>query len=86
MFKSYNLSIIISGLNSIPSFSFDHKEERFYRTFFSYYMLKLGFLANTTVIVSTEHNNKILLKYKNALEKTFKYISLNKIKDIKKKK
>ena len=38
-------------------------------------MLKKNFLANTTVMVSISHTDKILQKYRIAVEKTFNIIS-----------
>ena len=71
----YNVPIEITGLDSICSFNFLNKDSQILKAIFISEMLKKRFLANTTVYVSVAHTEKVLKKYKNALDKTFKIIS-----------
>ena len=72
--KKYNLELKIGGLDAIPNFSFNSKNHLKYKTYISQEMLKNKFLASNIVYVSTSHDNNILLKYKNKIEKIFKEI------------
>ena len=80
----YDLEIDIYGTDSIFSFNFISKDQNFYKSFLTYKMLKQGFLASNSVIVSISHTDKILKKYEKALDKTFMKISMLKRKNIKK--
>ena len=72
--KKYELGLKIGGINAIPNFSFNSKNHLKYKTYISQEMLKNKFLASNIVYVSTSHDNNILLKYKNNIEKIFKEI------------
>jgi glutamate-1-semialdehyde 2,1-aminomutase len=75
--KKNNINIIVSGIDSIPQFSFE-KENQKNKTFLTQEMLKKGYLASNIVYVSTVHTRKILNKYFLELDLIFKRISLNK--------
>jgi len=75
--KKNNIKIIVSGIDSIPQFSFE-KENQKNKTFLTQEMLKKGYLASNIVYVSTVHTRKILNKYFLELDLIFKRISLNK--------
>lgn len=72
--KKNNLPIEITGIDSICSFTFTGKNSDLYRAILISEMLKRGFLANTTVMVSISHTDNIIKKYKKALSSSFKII------------
>ena len=74
--KKNNLKIIVSGINSIPSLKFDHPENLKISTFFTQEMLKLGFLANTTLATTNAYNKKIIDNYLKHVDKVFKKINM----------
>lgn len=73
--KKYNLDLVISGLDSMPSFFFKSKHNNHYKSFITEFMLKEGFLATNTVYVSIAHTPEKLASYIQALEKALKIIS-----------
>jgi len=73
--KKHNLKIIISGIESITSFSFTSKNNLKYKTYISQEMLKKGYLASSTMFLSTTHNKKIIDKYIKNLDLIFKKIN-----------
>ena len=72
--KKNGLEISISGIDAIPSFKFNYKNNLKISTFFTQEMLKVGFLANTTLATSYAHNNSIISKYLEETDKIFKKI------------
>jgi glutamate-1-semialdehyde 2,1-aminomutase len=74
--KKNNLKIIVSGINSIPNFKFDHPENLKISTFFIQEMLKFGFLANTTLATTNAYNKKIIDNYLKHVDKVFKKINI----------
>jgi glutamate-1-semialdehyde aminotransferase len=70
-----NLPIVIKGIDSLPSFSFNHSKSDEIITFFTQEMLKEGFLAHGSCFMMTAHSDKIIKKYKKACENVFKKIS-----------
>lgn len=82
--KKNNLKIKIFGTDSICSFTFEGKDNNYFKSLLTYQMLNLGFLASNSVMISICHNDNILRKYEKALDKTFKLIS--EVKNLKKKK
>jgi len=72
--KKNKLEISISGIDAIPSFKFNYKNNLKIATFFTQEMLKVGFLANTTLATSYAHNNSIINKYLEETDKVFKKI------------
>ena len=73
--KKHGIKIKIFGIDSICSFNFDNNQNNYFKSFLTYQMLKLGFLASNSVMISICHNNAILKKYESALDKVFKMIS-----------
>ena len=71
----HKLNIKCTGIPSIKSFEIKSKDWLKYKTFISQEMLKKGFLAGNTVYACIDHNDKILKKYFNCLDKVFKIIS-----------
>ena len=82
--KKYNLDIEISGLDTLPSFSFKHKENQKMQTYFTRRMLKFKILAFRQFRPSYAHNMKHLLIYEKCADRIFmeiskkKYFKLNK--------
>tara|TARA_B100000965_G_scaffold397140_1_gene413180 strand:- start:2744 stop:4048 length:1305 start_codon:yes stop_codon:yes gene_type:complete len=71
----YNLKITLSGIPALATFSFDSQNSLAYKSFISQEMLKMGFLASTAFYPSILHNDHIIEKYFNSLDKIFKIIS-----------
>nr|WP_249067228.1 aminotransferase class III-fold pyridoxal phosphate-dependent enzyme [Halalkalibaculum roseum] len=71
MADTYGLSIAISGLPALISFSFNSENALAYKTLITQEMLKRGFLAATGVYVSTAHTDKVLERYFSNLEEIF---------------
>jgi len=76
IFKKYNIKFEIKGLSSILIFEFKKKNFNAYKTFITQEMLKKNILANNTIYISTEHNDKVLKKYFLEFEKVIKKIHL----------
>lgn len=74
MAVKYDLSIKITGLPALISFSFDSKNALAYKTLITQEMLKKGYLATTTFYVSTAHTKEVLEDYFMALEEVFELI------------
>jgi len=71
----YNkLAINISGLPALIGFNFNSDKALEYKTFITQEMLKKGFLAATSIYVSTAHTKEILNDYLNELNKVFEII------------
>jgi len=66
-----NIKIKISGLDSMPSFSFVHKKALTINTFFIQEMLKNGYLAQTGLATSFAYTNKIIDGYLTSVNRTF---------------
>ncbi len=73
--KKYNLNISISGLDALPVFSFNYKNNDEIMTFFTQEMLKKNFLANGSCFVMISHTEKMIQLYKTNLDKVFFEIS-----------
>ena len=71
----HKLKIRCSGIPSIKSFEIKSKNWLKYKTLISQEMLKKGFLAGNTVYACIDHNDKIIKKYLDCLDKIFKIIS-----------
>ena len=72
---SNNLSISISGIPSLSTYSFNTENNLIYKTFISQEMLKKGYLASTNFYPSIAHNSDIINQYINDLNDVFKLIS-----------
>ena len=69
--QKYKIDICISGLPSISTFSFTHKDSIKFKTFLTQEFLKKGFLTNTSFYASTAHSEKIIDNYSEVLEEVF---------------
>ena len=74
LFIKHSLSVEISGLNSICSFTFKNHHLK-YRTYITQEMLKIGYLCTTTVYLCIDHSDKIIDKYLHNLDKVLLEIS-----------
>ena len=72
--SSNSLDIKISGMAAIPSFSINSSKFLEYKTYITQEMLKRGFLGSNIVYLSISHQNNIIDKYLNILDKIFKQI------------
>jgi glutamate-1-semialdehyde 2,1-aminomutase len=72
---SNNLSISISGIPSLSTYSFNTENNLIYKTFISQEMLKKGYLASTNFYPSIAHNNKLIDKYLEDLNEVYSIIS-----------
>ena len=75
------MPIIIRGSNAIPSFEFSNNN-LINKTYLTQEMLKNKILATNMIYVNIFHNQKIIKKYKNVLDKVFFDISKKKIKKL----
>lgn len=73
--KKYSVDIEIKGIPALCSFEFKSNNNLLYKNLITQEMLKKGFLASTTIYISTEHKNYILKKYFKILDNIFKIIS-----------
>ena len=69
------LKILISGIKSITTFSFQSKYNLHYKTYITQEMLKKNYLASNLIFISTLHNKKIIDLYIKKLDPIFKKIS-----------
>ena len=87
--KKNNIKIKIGGINSLPLFKFDYKDEQAITTFMTKRMLNYNILASTYPAATASYNDRILDKYANALNKVFfeisKYVNFNRKIPLKKK-
>lgn len=74
--KECNIPIDVRGQYSMPSFNF-RENHRLLSTFFTQEMLKLGYLANTTITICHSHNLTIIKNYLINFKKVFKIIQNN---------
>ena len=70
------IKITIGGIDAIPIFYFNSKNNNLYKTFITQEMFKHKILATTVIYLSTEHKTKYLKIYFNLLNKIFKKIGL----------
>ena len=73
--QKYNLNLLISGNNGIPSFSFKSKNNLKYKSLITQEMLKHKILASNIIYISTAHKENNFEKYLYYLDKVFKKIS-----------
>lgn len=81
--KKYSLDIEISGLDTLPSFSFKSKDNLVMQTFFTREMLKHKILAFRQFRPSYSHNKRHLILYEKYADKVFKKLSQNNYKKLK---
>ncbi|WP_440915338.1 aminotransferase class III-fold pyridoxal phosphate-dependent enzyme [Candidatus Pelagibacter sp.] len=73
--KKHKIKISISGLDPLPVFSFEYKNNDDMMTFFTQEMLKKNFLANGSCFVMISHTNYMINLYKKNLDHVFLKIS-----------
>jgi glutamate-1-semialdehyde aminotransferase len=66
-----DIDINISGLNAIPSFSFNSSNHLYLKTFVTQEMLKKGFLCSNIFYICTEHHPNIFENFFDALNDIF---------------
>jgi glutamate-1-semialdehyde 2,1-aminomutase len=70
----HGLSITTSGLSSLTGYSFNSPNALAYKTLITQEMLGKGYLAGTSVYVSTEHTSEIVDRYFSELDPIFEII------------
>ena len=73
--KNHNIKLKIQGLNALPRFDFESKNNLYFKTFISQEFLKKKILASNIIYLCTEHNMKIFDKYFDILDSVFYKIS-----------
>lgn len=73
--KENLLPILVRGIDSLPTFSFDNEKSDEIITYFTQEMLKEGFLAHGQCYLMISHTDEHIKKYKIACSKVFKKIS-----------
>jgi glutamate-1-semialdehyde 2,1-aminomutase len=73
--KNNGISISISGIPSLSTYSFNSDNALKYKTIITQEMLKKGFLASTNFYASTAHSNSDFELYFEALNDVYKVIS-----------
>ena len=71
----HNLSLSISGIPSLSTYSFKSKNSLAYKTLITQEMLKKGFLASTNFYACISHDDTKIDNYLNELSKIYKSIS-----------
>ena len=69
--KKHKLKLIIQGLDALPRFDFDNKNNLYYKTLISQEFLKKKILASNSIYLCTEHNINMFSNYFNILDKIF---------------
>jgi len=72
--KKHNIKLNIQGLNGLPRFDFENKNNLYYKTFISQEFLKEKILASNSIYLCTEHTPKILDNYFDILDFVFSKI------------
>ena len=72
---NHGLKIMISGIPSLSTYSFESQNALKYKTFVTQEMLKMGFLASTNFYASISHKEEHFDAYFNALDKVYKLIA-----------
>ena len=71
----HKLDITVSGIPAMTTYNFNSKSALKYKTLITQEMLKKGFLASTNFYASTQHNDKHLNAYFEALDEIYATIS-----------
>jgi glutamate-1-semialdehyde aminotransferase/spore coat polysaccharide biosynthesis protein SpsF (cytidylyltransferase family) len=69
--KKHKLKLTIQGLDALPRFDFDNKNNLYYKTYISQEFLKKKILASNSIYLCTEHNINMFNNYFNILDKIF---------------
>jgi glutamate-1-semialdehyde 2,1-aminomutase len=81
--KKLNLNMSVNGIDTIPSFEFNYKENLEYKTYITQEMLKNRILASNSIYLTSTHTDAQIKRYLNLLFKCFtniKNFERNKIK------
>ena len=73
--KINSLNIMIQGIDALPNFYFNYKNNNAYKTFISQEMIKRNILASNVIYTCISHNKKVLDKYFSILNEVFKKIN-----------
>ena len=73
--KLYKLDLKIQGVDALPNFYFNSKNNLEYKTLITQEMLKKKVLASNIIYCSIAHKEKVLNKYFDILDKSFDKIS-----------
>ncbi len=73
--NSHNLSISVSGIPALSTYSFKSELALEYKTFVTQEMLKKGILASTHFYACTEHSDENINRYFNELDTVYNTIS-----------
>ena len=74
IFLKHNLPVSITGIDALPTFSFNCKHGLEYKTFVTQEMLKKGYLAGTSLYLSIAHTDEIIDTYLIELEEVIEKI------------
>ena len=69
--KKYSLDITIKGLDALPKFELNNKDQLYFSTYITQQMLKRKILASNAIYFCIDHDKKILKKYFEHLEEDF---------------
>lgn len=72
--ESHGLSITISGIPALTTYSFNSPNALAYKTYITQEMLKLGYLAGTSVYSSIAHSDAIIEDYFDKLDGVYRII------------
>ncbi len=73
--SQHNLSITVSGIPALSTYSFNSKNAMEYKTLITQEMLKKGFLASTSFYSCTAHTDDKFESYFTALDEVYKVIA-----------
>jgi glutamate-1-semialdehyde aminotransferase len=73
--SQHMLSITVSGIPALSTYSFNSKNALEYKTLITQEMLKKGFLASTSFYACTEHTDDKFESYFTALDEVYKLIA-----------
>ncbi len=73
--SQHKLSISVSGIPALSTYSFNSKNALEYKTLITQEMLKKGFLASTSFYACTEHTDDKFESYFTALDEVYKLIA-----------
>lgn len=73
--KLHELSITVTGIPSLSTYSFKSENAMAYKTLITQEMLKKGFLASTHFYACTEHSDEYIDRYFNELDSIYKLIN-----------
>lgn len=73
--ETHDVSISVTGMPALSTYSFNSESAIEHKTFVAQEMLKKGFLASTNFYACTEHKDKNIDDYFNALDGVYKTIS-----------